>query len=195
MRRSNRGPSCFRLPLPLAALGLLAGNALAGDLDLQEANVAEVAVAETGGAYRFDVTLYHDDDGESGYANWWQVETLEGERLGRRELLHAHGTRPFTRSDTIEGPEEHTHVVVRGHDQEHGYGGQAAVVELETGAVELVDQGPEPQGFGGYADKEARAGADTLGLSQPTPSAEDRSDRVNATVVGHSDGALLVARD
>ena len=90
-------------------------------LDLREANVTDVEVERDGaGRYRFDVTLYHDDDGEDGYANWWQVETLAGKRLGRRELLHAHGTQEFTRSATIEIPEGIDRVVVRGHDQIHG---------------------------------------------------------------------------
>jgi hypothetical protein len=104
-----------------------------------------VTVERTGGEYRFDVTLYHDDDGEDGYANWWQVETLAGERLGRRELLHPHGTREFTRSATVSVPDGTTCVVVRGHDQTHGYGGRAMVVSLESGATRVVDQGPEPQ--------------------------------------------------
>ncbi|MEF8853286.1 MAG: hypothetical protein V5A28_12860, partial [Haloarculaceae archaeon] len=67
------------------------------DLDLREANVVGVAFAGGDGTYDFDVTLYHDDDGEDGYANWWQVESLDGAQLGRRTLLHAHSTDPFTR--------------------------------------------------------------------------------------------------
>ncbi|PSP95181.1 hypothetical protein BRC91_03050, partial [Halobacteriales archaeon QS_4_62_28] len=51
------------------------------ELDLQEANVVGVEVAAEDSQHRFDVTLYHDDDGEDGYANWWQVETLDGEQL------------------------------------------------------------------------------------------------------------------
>jgi hypothetical protein len=74
-------------------------------LDIREANVMAVEWEGTrGGEVEFSVTLYHDDEGEDGYANWWQVETLHGERLGRRELLHAHGTRTFTRSKTIAVP-------------------------------------------------------------------------------------------
>jgi hypothetical protein len=60
------------------------------DLDLREANVVGVAVAREGGAVSFDVTLHHDDDGEDGHANWWQVERLDGTRLGRRVLAHPH---------------------------------------------------------------------------------------------------------
>ncbi|WP_436929582.1 hypothetical protein [Halosimplex halobium] len=118
------------------------------ELDLQEANVTAVAVEPAGdGAYRFSVTLYHDDDGEDGYADWWQVETLDGERLGRRELLHAHSTAPFTRSDTVEIPSNTTCVVVRGHDQTHGYGGQAMLVTVDSGATRAVDQGSEKSRF------------------------------------------------
>lgn len=119
-------------------------------LDLREANVVGVEFDRSGEAYRFSVTLYHDDDGESGYADWWQVETLEGEQLGRRTLLHAHSTAPFTRSERITIPAGTKYVVVRGHDQTHGYGGQAMVVTLETGETEAIRQGPEPQDFSGY---------------------------------------------
>ncbi|MFC4246344.1 hypothetical protein ACFOZ7_04965 [Natribaculum luteum] len=117
------------------------------DLDLREANVTAVAVEQNDDGYRFDVTLYHDDDGEDGYANWWQVETLEGDRLGRRDLAHAHGTQEFTRSATVSVPSDATCVVVRGHDQTHAYGGQAMLVTLETGATRAVRQGSENQSF------------------------------------------------
>jgi len=114
------------------------------DLDLREANVTAVEIGERGdGEYRFDVTLYHDDDGEDGYANWWQIERLDGEQLGRRDLLHAHSTDPFTRSATIAIPEDVDCVVVRGHDQTHGYGGQAMTVSVPDGATAAVSQGSE----------------------------------------------------
>lgn len=121
------------------------------DLDLREANVTAVTYEKSGGnSYTFHVTIIHDDDGEDGYANWWQVETLEGKNLGRRELLHAHGTQEFTRSEQITIPSDVTHVVVRGHDQTHGYGGQAMVIELKTGEQREVEQGPEPADFSDY---------------------------------------------
>ena len=117
------------------------------DLDLREANVVDVTVDRDGRSFGFDVTLYHDDDGEDEYANWWQVETLDGDRLGRRELLHAHSTAPFTRSATIEVPEGVTCVVVRGHDQIHDYGGQAALVNLDSGDTAFVRQGTDKRSF------------------------------------------------
>jgi hypothetical protein len=116
-------------------------------LDLREANVTGVDVEARDEGYRFSVTLYHDDDGEDGYANWWQVETLDDRRLGRRELTHAHGTREFTRSETVSIPAAVDCVVVRGHDQTHEYGGQAALVTLESGTSRLVRQGSEPTAF------------------------------------------------
>ena len=114
-------------------------------LDLREANVVGVAVAEAGNAYRFDVTLHHDDDGEDGYADRWVVEALDGTELGRRELAHPHGTRPFTRSATVDVGDRTC--VVRGHDQTHGYGGRAALVDAATGATRVVDQGSDRQPF------------------------------------------------
>ncbi|WP_345786263.1 hypothetical protein [Halolamina sp.] len=117
------------------------------DLDLREANVVGVTVEQADGEYRFDVSLIHDDDGEDGYADWWQVETREGAELGRRDLLHAHGTQVFTRSSTISVPATVSEVVVRGHDETHGYGGQAMILTVETGETDAVKQGPEPQSF------------------------------------------------
>ncbi|MFW5974315.1 MAG: hypothetical protein ACOCPZ_02920 [Natrialbaceae archaeon] len=155
------------------ALGLLAVGALAGcsgasttgdggsdgessdesdgsdgeDLDLQEANVVGVEIGESGEAYEFDVTLHHDNEGEDGYADWWQVERPDGTRLGRRDLAHPHTEQPFTRSGAVEIPDEVDCVVVRGHDQTHGYGGRAMVVTVNSGATRTVDQGREPDSF------------------------------------------------
>jgi hypothetical protein len=116
-------------------------------LDRREANVVGVAADPASGGHRFDVTLFHDDEGEDGYANWWAVEALDGTELGRRELGHAHGTREFTRSATVDVGDRDC-VVVRGHDQTHGYGGRAAVVDVGTGATRAVDQGPDRQAVG-----------------------------------------------
>jgi hypothetical protein len=118
------------------------------DLDLREANVIDVGIEpDDDGTVRFDVTLFHDDAGEDGYANWWQVETMDRTRLGRRELLHAHGTEPFTRTTTIDVPSQVTCVVIRGHDQTHKYGGQVLLVNVETGNSRTVRQGPEAKQF------------------------------------------------
>jgi hypothetical protein len=111
-------------------------------LDLREANVVAVDWDVTNGVYQFDVTLYHDDDGEAGYADRWQIESPNGTVLGRRELRHSHGTREFTRSLSLELPEGVSCVVVRGHDRTHGFGGRAVVVNLSEGTTTPVEQGP-----------------------------------------------------
>ncbi len=104
-------------------------------LDLKEANVLEVSVEDLGGGrYRFNVTLLHDDDGEApSFADWWQVEDLDGNVLGKRILAHSHGTVPFTRSAQIEIPTNITEVLIRGHDMEHDFGGQSMRFDLRTG--------------------------------------------------------------
>lgn len=118
------------------------------DLDLREANVVDVTYESADDdVFQFDVTLFHDDDGEDGYADWWQIETLDRTQLGRRSLLHAHGTQPFTRSSSINIPSEVNCVVVRGHDQTHGYGGQVYLVNLENETNRPVEQGSEPETF------------------------------------------------
>lgn len=172
--------------------GLLAAAlptiAAAGDLDLREANVTGVSVKESGSGHRFAVTLHHDDAGEAGYANWWQVETLDGQHLERRELAHAHGTRPFTRSATIELPADARYVVVRAHDQDHGYGGQAAVVDLTNGAAERIRQGLEPDDFGAYPQHGKAPGGElavrVLGSGGPVLS----NQRASSGYVVYADG-------
>ena len=119
---------------------------MSSELDLREANVVSVVIDDSDGASTFTVGLHHDDAGEDGYADWWQVETLDGTQLGRRDLLHAHeNNQPFERSESIEIPDDVTCVVVRGHDQTHGYGGQAVIVNLDSGGQNAIRQGSERQ--------------------------------------------------
>ena len=119
---------------------------MSSELDLREANVVSIGIDDSDGASTFTVGLHHDDAGEDGYADWWQVETLDGTQLGRRDLLHAHeNNQPFERSETIEIPDDVTCVVVRGHDQTHGYGGRAVVVNLDSGGQNAISQGSERQ--------------------------------------------------
>ena len=118
---------------------------MSSELDLREANVTSVVVDNSGEATDFIVELHHDDAGEDGYADWWQVETLDGTQLGRRDLTHPHDQQPFERPGTIEIPDDVTCVVVRGHDQTHSYGGRAVVVNLDSGGQNAISQGSERQ--------------------------------------------------
>ncbi|MHA2032545.1 MAG: hypothetical protein ACXAC2_03640 [Candidatus Kariarchaeaceae archaeon] len=122
-----------------------------GELDLQEANVTKVVFENlSSDNYRFHVTLYHDDDGEDGYADFWQVEAIDGTVLGTRILTHAHSTAEFTRSADITVPKEVIIVIVRGHDQIHGFGGQIIAVHMETNSQQIIDQGTDLLDFSDF---------------------------------------------
>lgn len=130
---------------PTATLPTQATDTSPG-LDLRYANVLAVEFEQLDdGRYRFHVTLQHDDDGEAPqYADAWQIEDLEGSVLGVRELLHSHGNQPFTRSHTIEIPQDVEVVIVRGHDQKHGYGGQIMRADLRSGETAPLATTPSP---------------------------------------------------
>jgi len=165
-------------------------------LDLREANVVNVTVEERdSGAYDFAVTLYHDDDGEDGYADRWVVEALNGTELGARELLHAHSTEPFTRSTTVAVPENVTLVVVRGRDQTHGYGGQAMVVNVRTGATQAIRQGPERRDLADCTVHEAAGTASTTIPGTDATGTAGETTRTDATATPPTPvgGAALVA--
>ncbi len=127
-----------------------------GELDLQEANVTNVIFENLNdGNYNFVVTLYHDDDNEDGYADFWQIEKLDGTVLGKRILTHAHGTIEFTREKIINIPENVTIVVVRGHDQIHNFGGQVIILDLKLNLLDYVNQGSESLDFTNYQKNSA----------------------------------------
>ncbi len=114
----------------LAALLLLlwAGAASAGEADV----VAVEAVSEGAGAWRFDVTVAHGDEGWNHYADKWEVLAPDGRLLGTRVLLHPHvGEQPFTRSlGGVAIADEIDRVILRAHDSVHGLGGVEITVEL-----------------------------------------------------------------
>ena len=122
-------------PTPLPSSTPIPEESVILDLDLREANVLAVEFSPVeSGQLKFDVTLLHDDDGEApSYADKWIVEDLNGVVLGERILTHSHGTVAFTRSSIISIPDDIEVVLVRGHDQEHGHGGQSMRVDLRTG--------------------------------------------------------------
>lgn len=122
-----------------------------GEVDLTEANVTNTTFTKLSGQeYSFSVTLYHDDDDEDGYADAWQVEELNGNILGTRILTHAHGTVEFTRSHTISVPDKVDTVVIRGHDQIHGLGGQVMILSLSNNSQVIINQGANPLNFSNF---------------------------------------------
>jgi len=112
----------------LALVALAPGRAIAGEADV----VAVEAVEEAAGAWRFDVTVAHADEGWEHYADRWEVVAPDGTVLGARVLLHPHvNEQPFTRSlGGVAIPDGIDRVILRAHDSVHGLGGAEASVEL-----------------------------------------------------------------
>ena len=77
--------------------------ALVGTTAMAETPQTVAATAtQTGGGWRFDVTVAHPDTGWDHYADGWAVEDAAGNALGLRVLVHPHVTeQPFTRSMAI----------------------------------------------------------------------------------------------
>lgn len=110
------------------AAPVFAGSAMADD----GAQVVKAEARQSGGTWRFDVTVLHNDTGWEDYADKWDVMTPDGEILGTRVLLHPHETeQPFTRSlSGVTIPDGLTRVVIRAHDNVNGYSGNEYVLEL-----------------------------------------------------------------
>ncbi len=100
-----------------------------------EADVLDVEVQRTPDGYRFDVTVRHADTGWEHYADRFEIRTEAGELLGTRVLHHPHvDEQPFRRALTgVTVPAGVTSVIVRAHDNVHGFGGKAVRVELPEG--------------------------------------------------------------
>jgi hypothetical protein len=118
-----------RLGWATAMLVATAAAAQAGEADV----VDVTATAESGGAWRFDVSVRHADEGWDHYADRWEVLSPDGTVLGTRTLLHPHETeQPFTRSlSGVVTPDGIDEVEIRAHDSVHGYGGATMRVQLE----------------------------------------------------------------
>ena len=80
-----------------------------------EAHIENVVTNKSAnGKVSFTVTLRHADKSWDHYANFWQVETLQGVVLAKRVLHHPHiNEQPFTRSlSSIVIPEGVRQVIV-----------------------------------------------------------------------------------
>lgn len=111
-----------------------------------ETHVVGVDPFEAENGRRFVVSLNPPDD--EGGADWWQLETLAGERIVRHTFDEPRTGSTFTSERTLDP--EATKLVVRGHDVEAGYGGQAILLDLESESFAAEYQGAEPRSFEGY---------------------------------------------
>jgi len=139
---ATRHPVLFILLLTAAmAYGLGNGNETGAtgdsfnpDLDYAQARFVKAA-NQSGGLWRFEVTVRHRDEGWGHYADAWQVvDPATGEVLGERILAHPHDReQPFTRSlSGVNIPEEVTRIVIRARCNVHGFGGREVLVNLSA---------------------------------------------------------------
>lgn len=94
--------------------------------------IKHVNMVKNGGSWQVSVTLLHPDTGWEHYADGWEVLTLDGERLGFRELLHPHvNEQPFTRSlGGVEIPTGTQSVNVRAKCSVDGWSSELFQVDL-----------------------------------------------------------------
>lgn len=112
----------------VAMLVATVAPAMAGEADVEGAT----ATRSADGAWRFDVTVRHADEGWSHYANRWDVLAPDGTVLGTRTLLHPHeNEQPFTRSlSGVSIPDGVKTVTIRANDSVHGEGGREFILTL-----------------------------------------------------------------
>ncbi len=116
----------------LAIAGICVAALFPGAVLAGQADVLKVVVTPQGDAYRFDVTVAHEDTGWDHYADAWEVVGPGGKVLGVRTLLHPHvDEQPFTRAlSGIKVPAGTEQVTVRAHDKVHGWGGAEITVTV-----------------------------------------------------------------
>lgn len=109
------------------------------------ADVVDVQVTGSAGAYTFAVTIRSPDTGCSQYADWWEVVDESGALHYRRILAHSHvDEQPFTRSGGPVDVGASDTVRVRAHLNPGGYGGTVMVGTAADGFTVAADQPPIP---------------------------------------------------
>lgn len=110
------------------------GLSLSFVANASDTDVIDVKVSQSGGQYRFDVTLKHADTGWDHYANVWEIVGPGGEVLGTRVLAHPHvDEQPFTRSlGGVVIPAAILEVTIRAGDNVNGLGGKTMSIALPS---------------------------------------------------------------
>ncbi|MDF1884072.1 hypothetical protein JHD49_08990 [Sulfurimonas sp. SAG-AH-194-C21] len=127
------------------------------DIKPNSANVIDVDVQGSNGAYNFYVTLRSDEAGCAQYANWWEVLNEEGNLLYRRILIHSHPTdQPFRRGGSSIEVEPSQTLYIRAHMNTSGYKGDIYKGSVSVGFLKSTDNiknssiteslSPQPQG-------------------------------------------------
>ncbi|WP_254535010.1 hypothetical protein [Halomarina litorea] len=125
------------------------GGTSTPERDDLETNVSGLFYSSEGRSYTFRVTVERERVTDIGYVEGIVVETAGGDPLGEKSF---DGPGPSTRKASFEVnvPEGVTRVVARGVDSLNGRGGVAMATDLDSKAIDAVDQGPEPRSFEDY---------------------------------------------
>lgn len=96
--------------------------------DILEAELTHESVDE----YTIAVMVSSPYDTPERYADGWRVMTTDGDVLAEHDLAHDHANeQPFTRSrGPFVIPSGMQEVVVEGHDQANGYGGETVTIAV-----------------------------------------------------------------
>ncbi|MBO0344404.1 hypothetical protein J0X15_04140 [Roseibium sp. CAU 1637] len=126
-RKANPVPIGRRLIIAVGLFCAATSVASAGEVEINA-----VVVERQGDSLRFDVTLFHQDEGWDHYADLWQVESQSGKVLAERVLLHPHvNEQPFKRSlSGVKIPSELNVVFIRARDTRHGFASNRYKVQL-----------------------------------------------------------------
>lgn len=114
-----------------------------------EANVVSLMYREEGSDYRFFVGI--DPPNETRGADWWQVETLDGAKVERKEFDSPRAGDRFETAATVTVDDPSAGLVVRAHDADVGYGGQVMLANIEQENLAIEKQGSEKQSFENYS--------------------------------------------
>ncbi|MEW9918171.1 hypothetical protein AB2B41_01030 [Marimonas sp. MJW-29] len=95
-------------------------------------SISAVNAQQSGGLWRFDVTITHGDTGWDHYADGWRVLDPQGNELGVRNLAHPHvDEQPFTRSlSGVRVPDGVTEVDIQARDNVSGWAPTKRRVQL-----------------------------------------------------------------
>lgn len=95
--------------------------------------ITDTRANQSGGLWRFDVTLLHPDTGWDHYADGWRVELTDGTILTTRVLAHPHvNEQPFTRSQSgVTVPEGVNTVYIRSRCNLDGWSEDVIALELK----------------------------------------------------------------
>ena len=87
--------------------------------------VGATASSSDGASWQVNVTLSSEYDTAARYADAWRVLDGDDNELGIRVLAHDHANeQPFTRSTSVDIPQDLTTVFIEGRDQLNGWSGE-----------------------------------------------------------------------